>query len=423
MLKVDVENRKVSLSLKASYFADDTLSDEEEATVAQAKDVEMESSNQDDSQVSDDESGDEDEFDEDDFEAADSDMEQLDLEEEEESDTEMVMNVDTVAEEDGSEEDNEIATTVKPLAVNFSWNDDATAKNASDDDSSSSYSSDEDDEEVRNEKSRRVKKQEKLARAKTIEKEEELLLDTSREPEMPEDFERLLLGAPNDSLLWIKYMAFQLELAEMEKARLIASRALKTISFREEGEKLNVIVALLNLENKFGGVDSLASAFEKACQIHDPKKIHIQMVDIYSQNNQLELAEDLHKKMVKKFSGSCKIWLGYATFLAVKGGKPEQAREVLKRALQALPQRKHVKLLLKFGQMEFKQGSPERARTVFEGLIGKYSKKPDIWSVYLDMEIRIGDIDICRYVACFLYPFCLYLTSSFLDVFLNDLSF
>ena len=105
LLKVDVENRKVSLSLKASYFADDALSDEEEATVAQAQDVEMESSDQEDSQVSDDESGDEDEFDEDAFEAADSDMEQLDLDEEEESDTEMVMNADTVADEEGSEED------------------------------------------------------------------------------------------------------------------------------------------------------------------------------------------------------------------------------------------------------------------------------------------------------------------------------
>ena len=51
---------------------------------------------------------------------------------------------------------------------------------------------------------KRAKKQEKLNRLNEIEKEEELLLDTSREPEMPEDFERLLLGSPNDSFLWIK---------------------------------------------------------------------------------------------------------------------------------------------------------------------------------------------------------------------------
>lgn len=53
--------------------------------------------------------------------------------------------------------------------------------------------------------------------------------------------------------------------------------------------------------------------------------------------------------------------------------------------------------MIKFGQTEFKVGDPERGRTVFEGLISKYSKKPDIWAIYLDMEIRQGDVGCCRY--------------------------
>ena len=35
-------------------------------------------------------------------------------------------------------------------------------------------------------------------------------------PETAGDFERLLVASPNDSLLWVKYMAFKLSLAEVE---------------------------------------------------------------------------------------------------------------------------------------------------------------------------------------------------------------
>jgi hypothetical protein len=48
----------------------------------------------------------------------------------------------------------------------------------------------------------------------------------------------------------MRYIMFQG--TEIEKARAIAQRALSTISFREEQEKLNVWCALLNLENLYG---------------------------------------------------------------------------------------------------------------------------------------------------------------------------
>lgn len=51
-------------------------------------------------------------------------------------------------------------------------------------------------------------------------------------PESIEDFERLVLGSPNSSYLWIRYMAFLLGMAEVAKAREVAERALKTIDMR-----------------------------------------------------------------------------------------------------------------------------------------------------------------------------------------------
>lgn len=44
-------------------------------------------------------------------------------------------------------------------------------------------------------------------------------------------------------------------------------------------------------------------------------------------------------------------------------------------------------MLSKFAQYEYKLGLPERGRTILEGIVAKYPKRTDIWSVYLDMEM------------------------------------
>lgn len=58
------------------------------------------------------------------------------------------------------------------------------------------------------------------------------LMEPSARPESAEAFERLLLSSPDSSLLWLQYMAFQLQATQIEQARAVAERALKTISFR-----------------------------------------------------------------------------------------------------------------------------------------------------------------------------------------------
>ena len=103
-------------------------------------------------------------------------------------------------------------------------------------------------------------------------------------PQSVADFERLLLGEPNSSLLWLRYMAFQLELSEVDKAREIADRAIRSISIGRDTEKFNVWVGLLNLENTFGSDDTLEEAFKRACEYNDPQEIHERMISIYIQS-------------------------------------------------------------------------------------------------------------------------------------------
>ena len=56
--------------------------------------------------------------------------------------------------------------------------------------------------------------------------------DSASQPESAEDFERLVMGEPDNSMVWIQFMAFLVALGEVDKARGIAERALATINFR-----------------------------------------------------------------------------------------------------------------------------------------------------------------------------------------------
>lgn len=120
--------------------------------------------------------------------------------------------------------------------------------------------------------------------------EQDLTADMhTKTPESNADFERLLLGSPNSSYLWIQYMSFQLQLSEINKAREIARRALRTINFREEQEKLNVWIALLNLENVYGTDETLETAFKEAARANDSKTIHLRLALVFDQTDKHEV--------------------------------------------------------------------------------------------------------------------------------------
>lgn len=52
--------------------------------------------------------------------------------------------------------------------------------------------------------------------------------------------------------------------------------------------------------------------------------------------------------------------------------------------------------LPRFAQNEFELGSVERGRTIFEGLMASYPKRLDLWNVYVDKEIKAGQLDAAR---------------------------
>ncbi|XP_057496360.1 rRNA biogenesis protein RRP5 [Actinidia eriantha] len=242
---------------------------------------------------------------------------------------------------------------------------------------------------------RRAKRKEKEEREREIMAAEERLLEKDV-PRSADEFEKLVRSSPNSSFIWIKYMAFMLSLADVENARSIAERALKTINIREETEKLNIWVAYFNLENEYGNPpeEAVQKIFQRALQYCDPKKVHLALLGMYERTEQPKLADDLLNKMIRKFKHSCKVWLRRIQWLLNQNR--DDVQSVVKRAVLCLPQHKHIKFLSQTAILEFKCGVPDRGRSMFEGMLREYPKRTDLWSIYLDQEIRLGDVDLIR---------------------------
>ncbi|KAG8708601.1 rRNA biogenesis protein rrp5 [Ceratobasidium sp. 394] len=190
-------------------------------------------------------------------------------------------------------------------------------------------------------------------------------------------------------------MSFQLQLSEVDKAREIGRRALQTINYREEQEKLNVWIALLNLENQFGTDDSLEALFQDAARHNDSKTMHLRLAAILEESEKTQKAEEQFARTAKKFSQSSKVWTLFGEHY-LKAGKLEEARKLLPRSLLSLPQRKHLKTISTFARMEYKLGDPERGKTIFEGIVESHPKRNDLWSVYADMEASQNNIQSIR---------------------------
>ncbi|KAI0931812.1 hypothetical protein AcW2_000609 [Taiwanofungus camphoratus] len=382
ILSIDKEKRRISFGLKPSYFKEgdfessdgnsdemDDADDDAFGVVDDHEDLEDVSDRSKGSDYHEDNSKDDEsdiEVDEDDGGGMDGDME--------DQSNFLQPSVPIVADAPGNR-----LTSSLDLKEGFQW----FAEQDKDEDVEMQSSSDEDEGEEQGHKK-------KKRRRKEI--EQDLTADLhSKTPESNADFERVLLGSPNSSYLWVQYMSFQLQISEVEKAREIGRRALRTINFREEQEKLNVWIALLNLENIFGTEETLEATFKDAARHNDSKTIHLRLATIMDQSGKSEKAEELYKRTCKKFGQSSKVWTLFGEHL-LKHGKLEDARKLLPRSLQSLEKRKHLKTISKFAQLEYKFGDPERGKTVFEGIVDSHSKRWDLWSVYIDMEAGQGNI-------------------------------
>lgn len=248
---------------------------------------------------------------------------------------------------------------------------------------------DDGDKKTSRAKADKKEKREKRPRKDEIQVDRTADLDANG-PQTSSDYERLLLGQPDSSALWIAYMALQMQVSELTKARDVAERALKTINIREETEKLNVWIAYLNLEVAYGTKHTVDEVFQRACQYNDAQEVHERLATIYIQAGKHGKADNLFQTMTSKFgSKSPDIWTNYAHFLHVTLKAPDRARALLPRATQALGEKQTPSLMAKFGALEFQSpnGDAERGRTTYETLLATWPKRFDLWNQLADLEM------------------------------------
>ena len=265
---------------------------------------------------------------------------------------------------------------------------------------------DEDDDKATTDKERRPSKKQRDAlkkkeQAATAEQEDRLATDA--EPQTPDDFERLLVGRPNSSLLWIKYMATLADASELDRARLVSERALRTISYREEQEKMNVWKARLMLEINFGTDATVKTLFERMQRENDKTWALLTLAEAYSEpktpENQKRL-DDAYSKARRSAAADKdapedavrEVGLKHVTSKFDWNDAPG-GRKLLKDLLRELPKKQQVLALLDFARLEFSHanGDKERGRTVAEGVLETFPKRTDAWHVYIDLETKFGE--------------------------------
>ncbi len=412
VLRVEKEERRIGLSMKPSHFEDDDS--EDDSDLNSSMDSEDEGDDIIMKDVADVDSDDEDfvsklskKMNENDEETKESGSFDNDENGTEESDSDSSGDDSDSDEEDSDDDQNESAPTIMDTDVGFDWGNKASTEDHVDGDneSDSSDESDDDEDELQKGKKNRKKSTAKRQEEKAISKMEQRIADGTADenPETTADFERLIASDPNSSEQWIKYMAYHLSLADIESARSVANRAFDRIEFREEGEKLNVWTALLTLENKYGTTKSLNAAIDRASQQNNPKQVYLRVCEMMERDVEashrdptvVEKADAMFGKMCKKFKSKKTVWIANFKYL-LQNGRNDEAHKLWKRSVMSLPAHKHVECMSKFAQLEYEFGSAERARTIFDALLDKHPKRMDLIFVYVDKEVKHGELSAAR---------------------------
>jgi len=431
VISVDAEKKRIGLSLKPSVLAnaEGADSDDEDNSDSDSdSDAEMENVGDDTEKILkrfEDDSSDDDEDDDDEDDDEDAEPEKEDGEassdEDEEEDEEEESGEDDEADDDEEDEEDEDEDGPLSLADAIQQTQDGAkewavaAKSSStledDDDSEEEEDEDEDssDEDSDGDETTAQKKERKKAKRAEAKRKaherameeaklsalEQAKLEEEGVPQSVDDFERLLMGSPNSSMLWIQYMAFQTAQVELDQARAVAERALRTINYRMEKEKQNVLLALLRIECKHGSNKTVEACIKQILERMDKDVAYLEIAKVFEENEDLDKADDALRKAVKAAHGSSEApWLRRME-LKFKANEPSAAQELLKNAQRNVEKQVRPKLYLGYARLEFSMaasgGKSERARTILEGLIDENPKRNDLWLQYIDLEIKYGN--------------------------------
>lgn len=266
------------------------------------------------------------------------------------------------------------------------------------DENSDEDSSDEDQEDAKASRttSKRPRDEDELKR---LEEREEALAKRTARPETDEDFERLLMGKPHSSELWVRWMSFKLASNDIEGARSVINKALSRVDVTMKKERINLWNAFINLEAKFGKKGTLDAVVTRGAKEIGRFEMDSRVLDAYERDatTPASVIEEHCVSMLKRFGSMPDAWLRVGQHY-IRAGDGAKASDLLQRALRTVENSdERIQMTSRWAQTEFKEGSVERGRTIFFGLLDNYPKRTDLLIIFLDMEeTRAKDWDAAR---------------------------
>jgi rRNA biogenesis protein RRP5 len=125
----------------------------------------------------------------------------------------------------------------------------------------------------------------------------------------------------------------------------------------------------------------------------------LSLAHIYEKDENFKGASQVLEKALKgaHHRKSKKIWIAFHKY-KILARDALGAKEQLTRSLQALSSHKHVEVISRFALTEFEHGSIDNGRLLFEELLSSYPKRSDLWFLFIDKEIKGGNIPAARHL-------------------------
>ena len=280
---------------------------------------------------------------------------------------------------DGMEVEDAFASSALSASTGFGWDDFAVSPAAPSLRASSAPS---------------ASKRPQLREAEIAAKERSLA-SQSAQPASEADFERLLVGQPTSSELWIRYASWFLSLGDAAKARAVLRRALQSVPGHLEDERANLWLALLNLESEFGDEAALRDVYKEAKQAMEPRRAGLHLAALLEAKQKWAEVYSVWKQLAKENRGDVKVWLGWCECF-LKQGLPRESGETLRRAQEAVGRSEKARLLSGYAILLYRYKQRDQGRTIFEDLVSSLKNRLDLWNLYVDQETKAGNVEYVR---------------------------
>ncbi|KAJ3447709.1 protein rrp5 [Anaeramoeba flamelloides] len=193
---------------------------------------------------------------------------------------------------------------------------------------------------------------------------------------------------------WFDYIKVLQNNNQIKICKNILERMTSNKGFKNIETKTKIWIKYLKFEIKNGNLQTIIQLFRKSINANSQnkkilKQIFIKFIEILEKNEKITFKKQIFQKFKKQFGKSVYFWIEYSIYAIqssnLKGIKI--ARKILQRGMSFLPEKKHLKLLIRFALLEFHFGNPENGRKMFESILTNYPNKIEIWWVYISTEI------------------------------------